>query len=205
MEKSPAPGASTGRQTPSSSSRPGSLTRVPSAQSATTGTLPEPQAATGSDLEKAAPNNDPEKAPAQANAGEAAGPPPGFRPEDFPDGGREAWLVVFGASCALFCTFGLINCVGVFQEYYSNNVLTDYSQSTISWISSVQVWMMTFPAAIVSSPRPLPGPFTPPYPHYLTALHGLMLIRRPSSAASSTTTAPATSSSSAPSPTSSGS
>lgn len=162
MEKSPAPGASTGRQTPSASSRPGSLTRVPSAQSTTAGSLPNPQAATGSDLEKTTPH-DPESAPEQATGGEGAGgPPPGFRPEDFPDGGREAWLVVFGGSCALFCTFGLINCVGVFQEYYSNNVLTDYSPSTISWISSVQVWMMTFPAALVSprvSSRP---PLRPP-------------------------------------------
>lgn len=38
-----------------------------------------------------------------------AGPPPGMRPEDFPDGGAEAWLVVFGGWCALFCTYVTIN------------------------------------------------------------------------------------------------
>ncbi|MBE3046479.1 hypothetical protein IMZ48_28905, partial [Candidatus Bathyarchaeota archaeon] len=160
---------------------------VPSTQSS----LPNPQA-TPPDLEKApvdmAPPADPEKS-------EGGAPPrQGVRPEDFPDGGREAWLVVFGGSCALFCTFGLINCVGVFQEYYSNNVLVGYSPSAISWISSVQVWMMTFPAALVS----LGAPHFPSLPPslLLVAPHELALTHH-SSAASLTATAPATSSSSA--------
>lgn len=141
MEKPPA-SVATGQQTPSASTPQGSLTRVPSSQS-------DPQMAAA----------DPEKAPSDPEKGDGAvqeqpGPPAGASPGDFPDGGREAWMVVFGGSCALFCTFGLVNCIGVFQEYYSNYVLTDYSPSTISWISSVQVWMMTFPAAIVRASLP---------------------------------------------------
>lgn len=31
-------------------------------------------------------------------------------PKSFPDGGWEAWLVVSGAFCVLFCSFGWINC-----------------------------------------------------------------------------------------------
>ena len=31
-------------------------------------------------------------------------------PRSFPDGGLEAWLVVFGGFCCLFCSFGWINC-----------------------------------------------------------------------------------------------
>ncbi len=31
-------------------------------------------------------------------------------PSSFPDGGLEAWLVVVGAFCCLFCSFGWINC-----------------------------------------------------------------------------------------------
>ena len=31
-------------------------------------------------------------------------------PSAFPDGGIEAWLVVFGAFLVLFCSFGWINC-----------------------------------------------------------------------------------------------
>lgn len=30
--------------------------------------------------------------------------------KSFPDGGWEAWLVVSGAFCVMFCSFGWINC-----------------------------------------------------------------------------------------------
>ncbi|KAI1139106.1 MFS general substrate transporter [Hypoxylon sp. FL0543] len=69
--------------------------------------------------------------------------PPGFNPADFPDGGLEAWLVVAGGFCALFSTFGLVNCVGVFVDYYVQGPLSNYSASTVSWITSTQVFMMS--------------------------------------------------------------
>ena len=31
-------------------------------------------------------------------------------PSQFPDGGLAAWLVVAGAFCCVFCSFGWINC-----------------------------------------------------------------------------------------------
>ena len=31
-------------------------------------------------------------------------------PSQFPDGGAAAWLVVAGAFCCVFCSFGWINC-----------------------------------------------------------------------------------------------
>lgn len=34
----------------------------------------------------------------------------GPNPNDSPDGGLEAWFVVAGAFCAVFCSFGWINC-----------------------------------------------------------------------------------------------
>lgn len=40
----------------------------------------------------------------------AAPSPPVFDPRDNPDGGRDAWLVVLGAFCCMFCSFGWINC-----------------------------------------------------------------------------------------------
>lgn len=79
-----------------------------------------------------------------------SGPPPGFNPADFPDGGLEAWLVVAGGFCALFSTFGLINCVGVFVNYYVQYPLSNYSASTVSWITSLQVFMMSGLNAVVS-------------------------------------------------------
>ncbi len=58
---------------------------------------------------------------------------------DFPDGGLKAWSVVLGAWCCLFTSFGWINCIGVFQNYYENNQLSTYSPSTVAWITSVEV------------------------------------------------------------------
>ncbi|KAI0099697.1 monocarboxylate permease-like protein [Nemania sp. FL0031] len=71
------------------------------------------------------------------------GPPPGLNPADFPDGGLDAWLVVFGGSLILFCSFGLINCSGVFVEYYVNGPLSDYTSSDITWITSLQTFLIT--------------------------------------------------------------
>lgn len=84
--------------------------------------------------------------------GKSATAPPaaGGWGDDCPDGGVEAWLVVFGGWCALFCTFGLINCVGVFQQYYLAHPLSDYSSSDVSWITSVQIFFMVFCGVVVS-------------------------------------------------------
>ncbi|CAM1510757.1 Fc.00g082700.m01.CDS01 [Cosmosporella sp. VM-42] len=73
---------------------------------------------------------------------------PGDEP---PDGGRVAWLVVLGAWCTSFCSFGWLNSVGVFQEYYQNELLTDYSASSISWIPSLQIFFMMGMGPIVGA------------------------------------------------------
>ncbi|KAF4965700.1 hypothetical protein FSARC_6540 [Fusarium sarcochroum] len=59
-----------------------------------------------------------------------------------PDGGLTAWLVVLGAWCTSFCSFGWINSVGAFQEYYQNDLLSSYSSSTIAWIPSLQIFFI---------------------------------------------------------------
>ncbi|KAJ2984776.1 hypothetical protein NUW58_g5884 [Xylaria curta] len=69
--------------------------------------------------------------------------PPGLSPADFPDGGLEAWLVVVGGSLILFCSFGIINCAGVFVQYYINGPLSNYSSSDITWITSLQSFLLT--------------------------------------------------------------
>ncbi|KAK0848485.1 hypothetical protein LTS02_014051 [Friedmanniomyces endolithicus] len=86
------------------------------------------------------PTSDIEKA---ASLTEPKGPPPGgFDPSQFPDGGLQAWLCVLGCFCILFCSFGWINSIGVFQEYYQTHQLRAYSASTVSWISSLEVFFM---------------------------------------------------------------
>jgi hypothetical protein len=71
---------------------------------------------------------------------------------DFPDGGRRAWIMVFGAwygltICSLanfnrwisFCTFGFVNSFGIFEDYYSTHQLANSTPSDIAWIGSFQV------------------------------------------------------------------
>jgi MFS family permease len=63
-------------------------------------------------------------------------------PSPFPDGGRKAWLVVLGAWCCMFASFGWINCIGVFQEHYQRDQLSEYSASAIAWIPSTETFLM---------------------------------------------------------------
>jgi len=80
---------------------------------------------------------------------EAPHPVPIPSKSDYPEGGREAWLVVLGGWFGLFCTFGLVTCVGVFLEHYQDGPLADYTPSTISWITSLQVFFQVGGSAIV--------------------------------------------------------
>lgn len=63
---------------------------------------------------------------------------------EFPEGGLEAWLVVFGAFCAMLSVFGLINTAAVFESYFSENQLRDYSSSEIGWIFSLYLFIVFF-------------------------------------------------------------
>ncbi|KAK6332898.1 hypothetical protein TWF696_002917 [Orbilia brochopaga] len=54
--------------------------------------------------------------------------------EGFPDGGRRAWLCVLGTWLCLFSAFGLMNAIGVFQAYYKQYLLPQYTESQLSWI-----------------------------------------------------------------------
>jgi hypothetical protein len=56
----------------------------------------------------------------------------------YPEGGVKAWLTVSGASCCLFASFGWLNSVGIFQDYYQNNQLKDCTSFQIAWIPSLQ-------------------------------------------------------------------
>ena len=56
----------------------------------------------------------------------------------FPDGGLQAWVVIAGGGCCLFCGFGLAVAAGSFQTYYQQTLLREYSPSTIAWIGSCQ-------------------------------------------------------------------
>ncbi|KAK0384740.1 hypothetical protein NLU13_7218 [Sarocladium strictum] len=75
-----------------------------------------------------------------------------------PNGGLRAWLVVLGAWCTAFCSFGWLNSVGIFQEYYQNELLRQYSASTISWIPSLQIFFMMASGPIIGALYDRHGP-----------------------------------------------
>ncbi|KAF2967510.1 hypothetical protein GQX73_g6069 [Xylaria multiplex] len=85
--------------------------------------------------------NDPEKDGAEISSQPAF--PPGLNPDEFPDGGLEAWLVIVGGALILFSSFGIVNCSGVFVQYYATGPLSDYSSSDITWITSLQAFLVT--------------------------------------------------------------
>ncbi|KAL3954604.1 hypothetical protein ACCO45_010167 [Purpureocillium lilacinum] len=62
----------------------------------------------------------------------------------FPEGGREAWLVVFGSFCAMGAIFGLINSSAVFESYFKTHQLRKYSHSQIGWIFSLYLFLVFF-------------------------------------------------------------
>ena len=65
-------------------------------------------------------------------------PNPWMDPKSYPEGGAKAWLTVAGASACLFVSFGWVNCVGIFQDYYQTHQLREYSASEIAWIPALQ-------------------------------------------------------------------
>ncbi|KAL1893561.1 hypothetical protein Sste5346_006391 [Sporothrix stenoceras] len=71
---------------------------------------------------------------------------PAFVDDDpsYPEGGREAWSVVFGSFCAQMCVFGVINTSAVFQLYFAENQLRMYDASAIGWIFSLYLFLVYF-------------------------------------------------------------
>ncbi|KAK9778625.1 putative Major facilitator superfamily domain-containing protein [Seiridium cardinale] len=68
-----------------------------------------------------------------------------------PDGGLTAWLQVLGSFCLYWNTWGLVNAYGVFQTYYQNDLLREMSPSAISWLGSIQSFLLLF-VGVVSGP-----------------------------------------------------
>lgn len=65
-----------------------------------------------------------------------------------PDGGMASWPVVFGGWCCYLSLYGWLSSIGVFQTYYEQDLLRLYSPSIISWILSVQAFILSSMAPI---------------------------------------------------------
>lgn len=70
---------------------------------------------------------------------------------EFPEGGAEAYLVVFGSFSALTVTFGLMNTIGVIQAYVSEHILQSATETQVGWIYSV-FFFFAFGGGIYAGP-----------------------------------------------------
>lgn len=86
--------------------------------------------------------------PAQGGVAPTATDSPGEQADHcsmtYLEGGREAWGVVFGSFCLFMSVFGIINTSAVFQSYYLENQLKEYSPSEVGWIFSTYLFMVYF-------------------------------------------------------------
>ena len=60
------------------------------------------------------------------------------------DGGLRAWLQVLGSFVVFGNLWGFTFAFGSFQAYFERTYLTDQSASTISWIGTIQVFLLIF-------------------------------------------------------------
>jgi len=88
--------------------------------------------------------NDAQPAPQTKTPAIQASSPP-------PNGGLQAWLHVLGGFMLFFNTWGILNTFGVYQTYYESGSLFTESSSNISWIGSIQSYMV-LTVGIVSGP-----------------------------------------------------
>ncbi|KAK7052549.1 MFS general substrate transporter [Favolaschia claudopus] len=59
-----------------------------------------------------------------------------------PDGGFRAWATVAGSFLIMFCGFGYGSSFGVYQDFYVREYLVTSSSSAISWIGSVNIFII---------------------------------------------------------------
>ena len=53
---------------------------------------------------------------------------------EYPEGGREAWLVVFGAWCCLIGGLALLNSIGPLQSYIARHQLSEFPERYVTWL-----------------------------------------------------------------------
>lgn len=64
------------------------------------------------------------------------------------EGGVAAWLTVVGSVLVYYCSMGVLNSFGFFNNYYSNDFLQNTPTSTIAFIGTLQIALMNSLAAV---------------------------------------------------------
>ena len=67
----------------------------------------------------------------------------------YPEGGRRAWLVVYGSFSGMTASFGLMNTTGTYQAYLSTHQLSTLDPSTISWVFSIYIFLALFSGVLI--------------------------------------------------------
>jgi hypothetical protein len=65
-----------------------------------------------------------------------------------PDKNIISWLKVVGCFLVFVNTWGITSSFGVYQAFYEADILSTYSPSSISWIGTVQVFLLRFTCII---------------------------------------------------------
>ncbi|KAI1084799.1 major facilitator superfamily domain-containing protein [Whalleya microplaca] len=122
-------------------------------------------------------NNTPEKQNLSEPPSERAQhPTPGPDPNAFPDGGFQAWFCIAGGFCTVFCSFGWVNCIGVFQDYYQAHQLSSYSSSAVAWIPATESFVLFFFGLFSGKLTDSYGPRWPLLFGSLLHVYGLMMV-----------------------------
>lgn len=94
----------------------------------------------------------------------------------FPEGGAEAWAVVFGAWCAMLPPLGLVNSIAVLQGWLSSHELSGISESKIGWIFSCYAFFITAGGAFVGKFSQREPDIARPKARVLTPAQALLLM-----------------------------
>lgn len=81
--------------------------------------------------------------------------------ETYPEGGKDAWLVVAGAWCAMIPSMGVLNTLAVLQAWVSEHELKGFPESTIGWVFSTYAFFLYFCGAQVGALTPPPQTHSP--------------------------------------------
>ncbi|KAF2664948.1 MFS general substrate transporter [Microthyrium microscopicum] len=65
-------------------------------------------------------------------------------PAPIPNGGLKAWLAVAGGFLFALNSIGMVQTFGVFQAFYTSDLLSTSTPSNISWIGSIQAFLLLF-------------------------------------------------------------
>lgn len=71
----------------------------------------------------------------------------------YPEGGLRAWMVVFGAWCAMIPAMGLLNTMAVLHAWVSEHELQGIPESTTGWIFSAYAFFLYLGGAQVGKEK----------------------------------------------------